>query len=361
MGNQLSCIPKKREKHAKTGNKVRVMSKRKTGLEEELLHQQALAMALYQQQMTQVRSISQRFPAPNSKQGLPRSSSARPRSHSDLLVPSDQLLNKKQDVTILDNLETKHFVLIHGGGFGAWCWYKSIALLEEAGFVATALDLTGSGIDHTQTNSISTLAQYVKPLLDYLETLPESDKVILACHNFGGACISYAMECFPKKIAKAVFITATMVKDGQRAFDAFAKEIATANELIQDAQVFIYGNGNENPPTGLEFDRNQVKELFFNQSPTKDVALATVSMRPIPFAPVLERISLTEENYGSVRRFFIQTSDDRVLNPAAQQRLIDANPPERVFKLKGSDHCPFFSKPQSLQKLLVEIAQLEKI
>jgi hypothetical protein len=82
-----------------------------------------------------------------------------------------------QDVTILDNLETKHFVLIHGGGFGAWCWYKSIALLEEAGFVATALDLTGSGIDHTQTNSISTLAQYVKPLLDYLETLPESDKV----------------------------------------------------------------------------------------------------------------------------------------------------------------------------------------
>jgi hypothetical protein len=48
-------------------------------------------------------------------------------------------------------------------------------------------------------------------------------QVILACHNFGGACISYAMECFPKKIAKAVFITATMVKDGQRAFDAFAK------------------------------------------------------------------------------------------------------------------------------------------
>ena len=68
--------------------------------------------------------------------------------------------------------------------------------------MATALDLTGSGNDHTQTKSISTLAQYVKPLLDYLETLPENDKVILACHNFGGACISYAMECFPNKIAK---------------------------------------------------------------------------------------------------------------------------------------------------------------
>ncbi|XP_057817497.1 putative methylesterase 11, chloroplastic [Cryptomeria japonica] len=358
MGNQLICMPSKHGKQIKSGSKVRTKSKRKMGLEEELLHQQALAMALHQQQMAQIRSISQRYQAPNSKQGLPRSSSARPRNQSDLIVPAHQLLN--EDAKALDNLETKHFVLIHGGGFGAWCWYKSIALLEEAGFTATALDLTGSGIDQTQTNSITTLAQYAKPLLDYLGNLPEGNKVILVAHSFGGACISYAMECFPIKIAKAVFVTATMVKDGQRAFDAFAQELSTPNDLIQDARIFIYGNGNENPPTGLEFDRNQLKELFFNQSPTKDIALATVSMRAIPFAPVMERISLTEENYGSVRRFFIQTPEDQALTPAAQQRLIDANPPERVFKVKGSDHCPFFAKPQSLHKVFLEIARLEK-
>uniref|UniRef100_A0A0D6QSG5 AB hydrolase-1 domain-containing protein n=1 Tax=Araucaria cunninghamii TaxID=56994 RepID=A0A0D6QSG5_ARACU len=360
MGNQLICMPSKNGKYVKTGNKVKGKSKRRMGLEEELLHQQALAMALHQQQMAQIRSISQRYQAPNSKQGLPRSSSARPRNQSDLIVPAHQLLNKDQDDNVLDNLETKHFVLVHGGGFGAWCWYKSIALLEEAGFTATALDLTGSGIDQTQTNSITSLAQYVKPLLDYLGNLPEDDKVILVGHSFGGACISYAMECFPKKIAKAVFVAAAMVKDGQRAFDAFAQELATATDLIQNARVFIYGNGNDKPPTGLEFDRNQLKELFFNQSPTKDVALATVSMRQIPFAPVLERISLTDENYGSVRRFFVQTPEDHAMTPDAQQCLIDANPPERVLKIKGSDHCPFFAKPQSLHKVLLEIARLEK-
>eukprot|EP01018_Ginkgo_biloba_P023809 Gb_17448 [translate_table: standard] len=363
MGNQLICMPKKQGKFMKSGAKVKVKSKRKMGLEEELLHQQALAMALHQQQMTQMRSVSQRVSAPkgpNSKQGLPRSSSARPRSLSDPVLPSHQLLNGKQDPDVLDTLETKHFVLIHGGGFGAWCWYKTIALLEEAGFVATALDLTGSGIDHTETNSITSLAQYVKPLLDYLGNLPEQDKVILVGHSFGGACISYAMECFPKKIAKAVFLTAAMVVDGQRAFDAFGQELVTPDDLIQDAHVFVYANGNENPPTGLEFDRSQLKDLFFNQSPAKDIALATVSMRPIPFAPVLEKLSLTGENYGSVRRFFIQTSDDHALTPAVQQRLIDTNPPERVFKIKGSDHCPFFAKPQSLHKLLLEIAQLGK-
>lgn len=79
----------------------------------------------------------------------------------------------------LDQVETKHFVLVHGGGHGAWCWYKTIALLEEAGFTASAVDLTGSGIDQTDPNKITSLAQYTKPLFDFLEKLEEDDKVSL--------------------------------------------------------------------------------------------------------------------------------------------------------------------------------------
>ena len=40
-----------------------------------------------------------------------------------------------------------------------------------------ALDLTGSGIDRTDTNSITTLADYTKPLINYLQDLPEDEKV----------------------------------------------------------------------------------------------------------------------------------------------------------------------------------------
>lgn len=79
------------------------------------------------------------------------------------------------------SIETKHFVLVHGGGFGAWCWYKSIALLEESGLVATAIDLKGSGIDSTDPNQINSLAVYVKPLTDFLEKLGPDEKV---CSEF---------------------------------------------------------------------------------------------------------------------------------------------------------------------------------
>lgn len=82
----------------------------------------------------------------------------------------------------LENIKTKKFVLVHGEGFGAWCWYKSIPLFEEAGLFPVAIDLTGSGIEHTDPNSISTLADYSKPLIDYLNNL-EDEKVELDMHH----------------------------------------------------------------------------------------------------------------------------------------------------------------------------------
>lgn len=85
---------------------------------------------------------------------------------------------------VLDNLETKKIILVHGEGFGAWCWYKIIPLLEEAGLNPVALDLTGSGIDHTDVSNIMTMADYTKPLLDYLRNLHEDEKVKLFCRIF---------------------------------------------------------------------------------------------------------------------------------------------------------------------------------
>ena len=84
----------------------------------------------------------------------------------------------------LDDLETNQFVLVHGGGFGAWCWYKTIALLEEGGFRVTAIDLTGSWIHSFDTNSITSLSQYVKPLTDFLENLADGEKVFFISISF---------------------------------------------------------------------------------------------------------------------------------------------------------------------------------
>ncbi|KAH9602431.1 hypothetical protein KSS87_000843 [Heliosperma pusillum] len=382
----------------------------------EVLHEQALAAAaaiiLGQQQNGSLpfdRSTSLRYPTFSKKQqqqqhNLPRSSSSRARSSTDALLHPHQLLNQEQKH---DALPAYHFVLIHGGGFGAWCWYKTIALLEESGYKVTAIDLAGSGIHSSDTNGITSLSQYVKPLTEFLEKLTDDAKeqliaeqsrrftayrmelreVILVGHDFGGTCISYSMELFPSKVSKAVYIAAIMLTDGQSALDIFSQQVDSLDQL-QQAQKFLYTNGNNHPPTAIDLDKSLLNDLLFNQSPTKviisnfallaalskicdvlvlliifvansiqDIALASVSMRPVPFAPVLEKLSLSS-NYGSVRRFYIETTEDNAIPTTIQEQMMKTSPPEQVFRIKGADHSPFFSKPQALHKYLVEISKI---
>ncbi|KAH8483648.1 hypothetical protein H0E87_028165 [Populus deltoides] len=329
---------------------TRIRSTRKDN-HDELIHEQALAAAiLFRQHQQQNGSASGSFPFDRSvslrhpngsgskKTQLPRSSSSRARSLTDPLLQPHQLVN--QDIK-LDDLETNHFVLVHGGGFGAWCWYKTIALLEEGGFKVTAVDLTGSGIHSFDTNGITSLSQYVKPLTDFLDKLVDGEKTILVGHDFGGACISYAMELFPHKVSKAIFVAAAMLTNGQSTLDMFSQKAAGSSDLMQQAQIFVYANGNNNPPTAINLDKSILRDLLFNQSPGKDVALASVSIRPIPFPPVLEKLSLSDLKYGTVRRFYIETPEDNAIPITLQESMINSSPPEKVFRLKGADHSPF--------------------
>jgi len=101
----------------------------------------------------------------------------------------------------------KHFVLVHGLGHGAWCWYKLKPLLAYDGHKVTVLDLAASGIDTQKIEDI-TFSQYSKPLLDLLASLPPTETVVLVGHSFGGITIALAMDKFPEKVSLGVFVAA---------------------------------------------------------------------------------------------------------------------------------------------------------
>lgn len=100
--------------------------------------------------------------------------------------------------------------MVHGTCHGAWCWYKLLSLLKLAGHRATALDLGASGINPKQLNEVSSVSDYVQPLMDFMASLPQEEQVILVGHSYAGFCISLAMESFPRNILVAVFLTAYM-------------------------------------------------------------------------------------------------------------------------------------------------------
>lgn len=46
-------------------------------------------------------------------------------------------------------------------------------------------------------------------------------------------------------------------------------QLGSAERFMQESQFLIYGNGKDKPPTGFMFEKQQMKGLYFNQSPSK--------------------------------------------------------------------------------------------
>lgn len=58
-------------------------------------------------------------------------------------------------------------------------------------------------------------------------------------HDFGGTCISYAMEEFPSKIAKAVFVSAAMLTSGQSTLDTFSQQVFSPFYQVAGAKKIV--------------------------------------------------------------------------------------------------------------------------
>jgi hypothetical protein len=137
-----------------------------------------------------------------------------------------------------------------------------------------------------------------------------------------------------------------LLQDGQSMLDvAFADtgSLATPNLIPQ-------------PELGIvDINRGALVDVFYDESSEADINLARALIKPNASGPLRTPLALTEQNFGSVRRFYISCLRDQAITPAAQASMYNALPCERVFAL-DTDHSPFFSWPLRLASDLVQIA-----
>ncbi|KAJ6678490.1 METHYLESTERASE FAMILY MEMBER [Salix viminalis] len=252
----------------------------------------------------------------------------------------------------------KHFVLVHGAGHGAWCWYKVATLLKSAGHKVTALDMAASGLHPKRVEEVRDISDYFEPLMEFMKSLPPEERVILVGHSMGGLCNSVAMERFPEKISCAVFATAIM-PGPDLSFTATREEYARQMNSYIDSQ-YTFVNGPDNPPTSLLFGPDYMSMQLYQLSPTEDLTLAMLLLRPHPlFNPeaTQEKVWVTKERFGSVPRVYIICDQDNIMKEALQRWIIENNPPDEVKVVSGSDHMLMFSKPQEMCSCLQEVAK----
>ncbi len=236
------------------------------------------------------------------------------------------------------------FVLVHGSWHGDWAYYQVETLLQNSGNRVICINLPGHGIDKTDPGQV-TLEDYQNAITDVLDTIP--GQVILVAHSMGGIAISMAAEARPEKICKLVYLAAFMLKSGQSMLEMSLKDTAS---LVGPNLIFDFDNNT------VDINRENVRELFYNHTGSAKIELAKKLLTPDPLQPVMTELYLTNENYGSIPRFYISTLDDNTITPYFQYKMYRELPFRNTYYI-CSDHSPFLSAPLQLNHILLNIAR----
>ncbi|AEE86759.1 hydroxynitrile lyase like protein [Arabidopsis thaliana] len=251
----------------------------------------------------------------------------------------------------------KHYVLVHGGCHGAWCWYKVKPMLEHSGHRVTVFDLTAHGVNMSRVEDIQTLEDFAKPLLEVLESFGSDDKVVLVAHSLGGIPAALAADMFPSKISVAVFVTSFMPDTTNPPSYVFEKFLGSITEEERmDFELGSYGT-DDHPLKTAFLGPNYLKNMYL-LSPIEDYELAKMLMRVTPAitSNLTGTKSLTAQGYGSISRVYIVCGEDKGIRVDFQRWMIENSPVKEVMEIKDADHMPMFSKPHELCDRLLKIA-----
>lgn len=237
----------------------------------------------------------------------------------------------------------KTFILIHGSWHSAWNWHKVIPLLEQQGHKAIAIDLPGMGRDKTPINEVKMqlTVQKICELIDGIE-----GKVILVGHSKNGIMISQAAEYRPKKIEKLIYLAAYLVPDGKTQREYSAQD--TEGVL----KPFVKRHEKLNATT---LQPEIYKEGLYRDCDDNIIELAKLLLSHEPVESGITPLQLTDENYGSVPRFYIECTQDKAVTPFIQHKMYTEMPCQKVYSMDTS-HSPFFSRSNELVNILCEIA-----
>jgi len=237
----------------------------------------------------------------------------------------------------------KTFILIHGSWHSAWNWHKVSPLLEKQGHRAIAIDLPGMGRDKTpiQEVKMKTTVEKICNLIDSIE-----GKVILVGHSKNGIMISQAAEYLPHKIEKLVYLAAYLIPNGK-----------TQREYsLQDTQGVLKPYVTMHEELNVHTLQPEIyKEGLYADCDDDITELAKVLLSHEPVESGITPLQLTEENYGTVPRVYIECTEDKAVTPSIQRKMYGETPCEKVYRMPTS-HSPFFSRPQELTDIFCEIA-----
>jgi hypothetical protein len=100
---------------------------------------------------------------------------------------------------------------------------------------------------------------------------------------------------------------------------------------------------------------DEIQNSFAHDIPKEAFDQAKPNIVPEPTAPLMYTLEITDDNFGSIPKYYIECTLDRAI-PIEVQRAMYKDKVKKVYSIESS-HTPNFSKPIELANILLEIGE----
>lgn len=232
------------------------------------------------------------------------------------------------------------FVLVHGAGHGGWCHGPLARRLRRAGHEVYAPTLTGLGERAHLLSADITLDTHIADVAALIRCEDLSD-VILCGHSYGGMVITGVADRMAGRIARLVYLDATLPRDGECLLDASPGLALFADvREVDGVRLGLWPDAVAGPIYGLSADDGWALER----------------LTPHPWATFEAPLRLADPaRVAAIPRAFVNCKATMARrDAAAAARLRDGH---FVCEI-DAPHDLMLSHPDDLAAILCEIAEL---
>ncbi len=178
----------------------------------------------------------------------------------------------------------------------------------------------------------------------------QQEPVILVGHSLGGIIISQAGENRSDKVKSLVYLCAFLLPGG----GSFMKATqGVKGSMVLDNLVMAQDQ------SSVTIKEEVMREAFAHDVPPEAFARVRPMIVREPTAPLTGTLSVTEEKWGRIPRYYIECTADKAIPPDVQRAMYTAIPVRKVFSMSTS-HAPNLSAPEELAEYLLAVATGEE-
>lgn len=242
--------------------------------------------------------------------------------------------------------EKQVVVLVHGAFQDAGTWSKVEAGLEAKGCRVIRVNLPGRDGDSVDPQKL-TIEDYKQAVLKAISA--EKQPVILVGHSFGGITISNVAEARPDKIKALIYLSAYLPKNGE--------SLQSLSQTDQDSKLGKDGNFVVSPDYKYaSIKPENAADVFANDALGGDREAIAKSLIREPLAPMANPVKLTAAQFGRVPKYYIETTQDVVVSPALQERMMRGVEIKRVFKIDAG-HASYITQPRQVTAAILQAVE----